>query len=180
MPLPRPLLVLDLDETLWHGQLGEAAQVTFALRPHLGFFLRAVAQAYDLAVWTAASGDWLQAGLQALKRETGVDLAAQAVFLWNRDRCTWRRGEDGVLHLRKPARKFRARWLRARYPRERILAVDDLAANYACGYGHLVRVTPWTGAPDDTELLDLARYLLQIAPVPDLRALEKRGWRARR
>ncbi|WP_245588566.1 HAD family hydrolase [Deinococcus pimensis] len=178
---PRPLLVLDVDETLWHGVPDAQATggVRFLLRPHLAEFLTLVGERYDLAVWTAASDDWMHAGLAAVRQVTGVDLASRAVFLWDRTRCTWRRGEDGEYAFRKPARKFRAPWLRARYPRQRVLAVDDVASNYACGYGHLVKVTSWTGDPTDDELRALARYLVSIADEPDLGRLEKRGWRAR-
>lgn len=176
--LARPLLVLDLDETLWHGQLA-AGGATFALRPFLGEFLRQVAEDYDLAVWTAASEDWMQAGLATLYTQTGFDLAAQAVFLWDRSRCSPQRLEGGESGWHKPARKFRAAWIRARYPRGRILVLDDLAANYVTGYGHLVKVSAWTGQPEDRELLLLARYLASIAQEPDLQAIEKRGWASR-
>lgn len=176
----RPLLVLDLDETLWYGvEPADGEVVRVQLRPYLRHFLEQVAHDYNLAVWTAASGDWMRGGLDVLRAETGFDLASRAVFLWDRDRCSWRRGEDGDLSWRKPARKFRAGWLRARYPRGRILAVDDVPGNYACGYGHLVRVTPWTGDVSDTELQHLATYLRSIAATDDFRALEKRGWRSR-
>ncbi|GHF50364.1 RNA polymerase II subunit A small phosphatase-like protein/ubiquitin-like domain-containing CTD phosphatase 1 [Deinococcus metalli] len=177
---PRPLLVLDLDETLWYGmEATDDADIQFSLRPHLGLFLDHVSQDFDLAVWTAASGDWMRRGLSVLHAETGFDLAGRAVFLWDRERCSWRRGEDGELRQRKPARKFRAGWLRARYPRGRILAVDDVPGNYACGYGHLVRVTSWTGEESDMELWHLAAYLRSIAQTGDFRTLEKRGWRSR-
>ena len=172
--------MLDLDETLWYGvEPADGEVVRVQLRPDLGQFLEQVAQDYDLAVWTAASGEWMRVGLAVLHAETGFDLADRAVFLWDRDRCSWRRGEDGDLSWRKPARKFRAGWLRALYPRGRILAVDDVPGNYVCGYGHLVRVTPWTGDASDTELRYLAAYLRSIATVQDFRTLEKRGWRSR-
>ncbi|WP_309570758.1 HAD family hydrolase [Deinococcus sp.] len=181
MTLPlRPFLVLDLDETLWYGvEAVNDEPVRFHLRPHLTRFLEQVAHDYDLAVWTAASGDWMHHGLEVLRAGTGFDLAGRAVFLWDRTRCSWRRGEDGELLWRKPVRKFRAGWMRARYPRGRILAVDDVPGNYVCGYGHLVRVTPWTGDASDTELLHLAAYLRSIVQAEDFRVLEKRGWRSR-
>lgn len=176
----RPLLVLDLDETLWYGvePVGDETP-DLQLRPHLRHFLEHVAEDFDLAVWTAASGDWMRHGLGVMHAGTGFDLAGRAVFLWDRERCSWRRTEDGDLIWRKPARKFRAGWLRARYPQGRILAVDDVPGNYACGYGHLVRVTPWTGDGSDTELLHLAAYLRSIVQAEDFRTLEKRGWRSR-
>ncbi len=177
----RPLLVLDLDETIWHGVLEADAPegVRFLLRPHLRAFLETVRVHYDLAVWTAAGEDWMQAGLAVVRLETSFDLGKQAVFLWHRSRCTPRRRPDGEYEFVKHARKFRAKWLRDRYPRERILVLDDQPSNYASGYGHLIKVRSWTGEQDDRELEALAAYLVSVAGEPDLCRLEKRGWRSR-
>jgi ubiquitin-like domain-containing CTD phosphatase 1 len=179
--LGRPLLVLDLDEALWHGVEDASAEsgYRFLLRPHLATFLKTVSVDFDLAVWTAASEDWMRVGLATVQRETGFELEDRAFFLWHRARCTMRRNPEGQYELVKHARKFRASWIRERYPRERILVIDDQVTNYASGYGHLVRVSGWTGEVDDTELLQLAQYLGAVASEPDLRKLEKRGWRAR-
>lgn len=174
----RPLLVLDLDETLWHG-VKTPAGVSFQLRPYLSEFLSSVAEHYDLAIWTAATWDWMLAGLDVVQASTGFDLRSGVFFAWHRTRATLRRSEDGGYEWRKPARKFRAKWITRRYARERILALDDQPANYACGYGHLVRFSSWVGDKDDTELLELAAFLRSIAHEPDLMKLEKRGWRGR-
>lgn len=173
----RPLLILDLDETLWHG-VQSLAGVTFALRPHLREFLESVSEVYDLAVWSSATLDWMEAGFKVIQQETGFDLPARSFFVWDRSRCTLKRTEEGEYEWRKPARKLRARWVREKYPRERILAVDDTPAKWACGYGHLVRVSEWMGDAQDDELSKLSAYLVSIAAEPDLRRLEKRGWRA--
>ena len=173
-----PLLVLDLDETLWHGELSPQG-VTFALRPFLKEFLEQVAVQYDLAVWTSATDTWMRAGLATIVVATGFDLETRSVFLWDRSRCTLSRSEEGDYVWHKPARKLRAPWIRARYPQERILALDDRAENYATGYGHLVKIRPWTGQADDQELRHAAHYLESIAREIDLRALEKRGWASR-
>jgi len=179
LPTPtRPLLVLDLDETLWHG-VRVPGGLHLTLRPHLAEFLETVSTAYDLAIWTAATEDWMLEGLAGIREATGFDLGGRAFFLWHRERCTFRRDAEGQYGFCKPARKFKAGWIRAKYPPERILVLDDQANNYACGYGHLVRVSGWHGEADDDELRRLAPYLLSIAAAPDLRRLEKRGWRSR-
>ena len=177
-PLPRPLLVLDLDETLWHG-VRVPGGLNLLLRPHLAGFLETVSTAYDLAIWTAASEDWMREGLAGIQAATGFDLLGSSFFVWHRERCTVRRDAEGNYGLCKPARKFNARWLRAKYPRDRILVLDDQAANYACGYGHLVKLSAWHGEAEDDELRRLAPYLLAIAGEPNLRSLEKRGWHSR-
>jgi carboxy-terminal domain RNA polymerase II polypeptide A small phosphatase len=56
--------------------------------------------------------------------------------------------------------------------------VDDSPEKHTRNYGNLVRVAPFTGDPADTELASLARYLRQLATQPNVRCIEKRGWRS--
>ncbi|RJF73272.1 hypothetical protein D3875_18660 [Deinococcus cavernae] len=78
--LARPLVVLDLDETLWHAHEHESC-VTFQLRPYLREFLETVAAHYDLAVWTSATEHWMLAGLDAIFASTSFDLHKEAFSL---------------------------------------------------------------------------------------------------
>ncbi len=173
--MSQPLLVLDLDETLWYG-IKTPAGGDFQLRPYLAEFLAKAAKFYDFAIWTAASEDWMQAGLAVVAQETGIDLAGQSFFLWSQSRCTWRRTEDGEYDWRKPARKFKAGWIAKRYPKQRILVLDDRPENYAQGYGHLLKISSYTSQAADDELLILVTYLVSIAQQANLTAIEKRGW----
>ena len=75
----------------------------------------------------------------------------------------------------KDLRKVRA----AGYPLERTVAVDDSPAKHARNSGNLLRVSAWTGRPDDTELLDVAAYLRWLDTHENVRIVEKRGWRDR-
>ncbi|GGL02933.1 NIF family HAD-type phosphatase [Deinococcus radiotolerans] len=104
--LPRTLLILDLDETLWHGTPNPTAHIT--LRPHLRDFLQGTHAAHDHAICTAASPDWMHAGLQTIHNETGLYLTHTAAFLWHRDRCSWHRDEHGEHQPHKHTRKLRA------------------------------------------------------------------------
>ncbi|MDR6218933.1 HAD family hydrolase [Deinococcus soli (ex Cha et al. 2016)] len=172
MERTRPLLVLDLDETLWTSYdvpVMYGAERHFVLRPGLQDFLEQVGAQYTLAAWTAASRDHAQAGLDAMAH-AGIPFTPE--FLWDRDRCTYLRLDDGDVVYAKRLRK-----LRSRYPLERVLAVDDRPENFRCAYGNFVRVLPFTGSPDDRELPRLAAYLLAICGVPNFRRLEKRTWR---
>ena len=51
--------------------------------------------------------------------------------------------------------------------------IENLERNY----GNHVAIVPFNGALEDCELLYLAEYLVRIAHTPNLRVLEKRGWR---
>jgi carboxy-terminal domain RNA polymerase II polypeptide A small phosphatase len=44
-------------------------------------------------------------------------------------------------------------------------------------FGNLLRVRPWTGEQEDTELLDVVKYLNWLSTQPSVRSVEKRGWR---
>lgn len=61
-----------------------------------------------------------------------------------------------------------------------ILAVDDSPEKWELSYGNLIRVPPYTGDPEDAELLPLLRYLEHTAQEPDVRRVDKRGWRDHR
>ncbi|NJK32024.1 MAG: HAD family hydrolase [Deltaproteobacteria bacterium] len=173
------LLVLDLDETLVHATEDPLARVPdfhvgpYAVyeRPHVRPFLEHVlARFAAVAVWTASTRSY---ALPVLSRIVDVDRLA---FVWCRDRCTlhvdWDTRE--VEHL-KDIRKLTKRGHR----REAILFVDDTPAKLARSYGNLVTVRPYLGDEHDDELPQLAAYLDTLGSVPNVRTIEKRGWRTR-
>ena len=47
----------------------------------------------------------------------------------------------------------------------------------AASYGNAIYVAPFVGDPADDELLQLARYVVTLRDLPDVRRVEKRGWR---
>ena len=95
-------------------------------------------------------------------------------FVWSSQRCTltrdWTTGDYTTV---KNLRKLKARG----YPLESIIAVDDTPSKYARSYGNLVSVREFVGDPTDDELPLLAAYLQELAPVPNVRTVEKRRWR---
>lgn len=192
--LARPLLILDLDETLVHARPapGTSSGTTpgtapgtasgwapggvrcgpylVAPRPGLDAFLTRCRQLYDLAVWTSATADYAACVLAAFLADVPL------VFVWSRERCTRRVDhETHEPYWVKDLGKVRRRG----HDLARVLAIDDLPRTYERNHGNLVRVSPFTGDPDDGELAPLATYLESLAAVPDVRRLEKRGWRDR-
>ena len=176
----RKLLVLDLDETLIHttgASLGRAADFTFAgydvyRRPHLADFLAFAFATFDVGIWTAAGEDY------AAKVVAEVFQDRPLRFVWSSERCTQRRDftTDAHITIKRLAKLRRS----AGYQLEHIIAVDDTAAARQCNYGNLVHVAEFTGAPTDDELLLLLpTYLAALAHEPNIRAVEKRGWRKR-
>jgi len=87
----RPLLVLDLDETLVHATEvplssephHEVPPYFLYLRPGLATFLQHVSELFRLAVWTSSSPAYAQAVCPKV-----FSKAEKLEFVWARDRCT--------------------------------------------------------------------------------------------
>jgi len=172
----RPLLILDLDETLLHATEHplpiqhdfRCGSYFIHKRPFVHEFLDVCAGSYDLSVWTSSTVTYARC-IQTMLFD-GVPLE----FLWARDRCTLRFDPDwGVHYWAKDLKKVK----RAGYDLERVLMVDDTPKKLERNYGNLVVVTEFTGDPKDRELLRLAPYLESLAGRPDLRRIEKRSWK---
>jgi TFIIF-interacting CTD phosphatase-like protein len=170
------LLILDLDETLLYATeepLRRGADFTvgpYAVyrRPHLDEFLAACSAYFRLAIWSTASDDYVRAVVGRIK-PPGVE----TVFAWGRSRCVRRFDpesfEDDFL---KDLKKVR----RLGYRLERVLIADDTPGKVRRHYGNAVYVPPFCGDPGDETLPRLARYLISLRDVGDVRTLEKRGW----
>jgi TFIIF-interacting CTD phosphatase-like protein len=174
----RPLLVLDLDETLIFGSEVELQRPAdfrigpFHLyrRPHLASFLKAVSACYDLAVWSSASADYVS-GIARELAKVGIDWC----FVWSRVRCVERLDpETCEVQFLKDLKKVK----RLGYGLDRVLIVDDTRHKVARNYGNAIYTEPFEGAEDDIELLLLREYVLSLRGEPDFRRIEKRGWRS--
>ena len=173
----RKLLVLDLDETLIFATEAELARPSdhqvgryfIYRRPYLREFLAHVAKSFEVAVWTASTRLYADAICQQI-------FEYEPSFVWARERCTHRRNvEFDSWEHHKSLGKIKKRG----YDLASVIAVDDTPEKYAKSYGNLVRVSPYWGDPGDDELSLLASYLDKLAQVPNVRSVEKRGWRTR-
>lgn len=177
----RPLLVLDLDETLVHAEEpakalpGRSPDFTTSdyvvyKRPHLDEFLSRMWKLYDLAVWSAA-------GTLYVNRVVEVIFAdhRQPVFVFSGVRTTRRFDhERHEAYYIKDLKKVSKRGFDLR----RVLIADDLELNAQRNYGNAVYVREYNGELDDDELLLLGDYLEHLADKPNFRAIEKRYWRS--
>ena len=180
--IQRPLLILDLDETLIHAretppgmeQSGHFAVFSYTVweRPALTTFLNTVSAWFDLAIWTASTLPYAQAIVERI-----IPPAVPLVFLWTRTECTWRlERERGGYYWLKNLNKVKRR---VGYRLEQMLILDDSPRKLTRHYGNLLRVRPFTGQPADTELADILPYLDWLRTVDDMRTIDKRPWRSR-
>lgn len=185
---PKPLLILDLDETLIHAtadKIGDnfdfsVYQYFVYLRPGLAAFLAQCAAHFQLAVWSSASDDYVQAIAQHI-----FPAGIAPVFVWGRSRCTRFRlpevDEHGILSLDYASKYEFAKRLkkvsRRGFNLKRVLIVDDTPEKVSQHYGNAIYIRPFTGSKDDTELGRLASYLLKLKDAENFRTIEKRNWR---
>jgi len=178
--MTRPLLILDLDETLVFSTEAEPARgfdfklfVYFVTkRPHLDEFLARVPDWFDLAVWSSSDDAYAKA--MAARLFPGAEALR---FVWGRTRCTPRYdGESLGSHYLKDLKKVRRRG----HDLRRVLILDDSPEKVSRNYGNHVRIGPFEGDPGDRELLDVLPFLEWLKDQPDFRAVEKRTWRVAR
>jgi len=170
------LLILDLDETLIHATEHE---LDFApdfkiepyfvyKRPYLETFLAFCQQNFKVGIWTTAGSEFAKVVFEnAFPKNYSVE------FIWSNKRCT--RAFDPNL-MEHYYIKNLAKLKRRGYRLEQTIMVDDTPRKLERNYGNLVRIKAWFGEADDSELLRLRNYLINLREAEDIRTVEKRGW----
>ena len=178
MTVNSKLLVLDLDETLVFATEEQLAIPMNAKvgkyfvydRPHVREFLAFCLKEFRVGVWTSSTESYAGEIVDHLFGDTSI-----LEFVWARSRCTLKFDHHEWTHLRvKNLKKVK----KLGFNLEEILVIDDTPQKWARQYGNLVRVSEFEGDSDDTELLDLVPYLEYLKSVPNVREIEKRGWRS--
>jgi TFIIF-interacting CTD phosphatase-like protein len=178
------LLILDLDETLIYStETPLERQADFLVesyyvykRPYLDTFISTCFEWFNVAVWTS-SGSEYAAGIVAAIFKDPESLK----FVWTSERCSIAinynydliDGHYPTYYSRKLLKKVKRRG----YKLESVIAIDDTPQKWEKSYGNLVRVNPFEGDETDRELKDLIDYLSILKDKPNIRSIEKRGWR---
>ena len=173
----RYLLVLDIDETLVHSDPiphgsspppgknfdymlsfpnpnGTKDLIGVKLRPHLQEFITRMNAKYDLAVYTASLGDYMEEIVKILDPQKNIFVTAL-----HRDHCI----RVGNLNI-KTMKNFEGH--------EAIL-IDNLIYSYAFEMKQGVPISPFVEDMQDVELQDLAAILERLDEYPTLDALLK-------
>lgn len=175
--LVRPLLILDLDETVVWATDDDAlanfdfrvAQYYVTKRPHLDTFLETVSNWYEMAVWTSSSDEYARQVVDHVFQK-----CPPLCFVWARSRCTRRIDEDThEEYSLKNLKKVKGEGYRL----ERILIIDDTPQKVQKNYGNHLRLHPFEGQANDRELLDVLSFLGWLKDQENFRAIEKRAWR---
>ena len=139
------------------------------VRPYLHEFLQCCNELFRLAIWSSSSSDYLSAIVTAIFPN---DMKLE--FVWSRERCIQRfDGELQETYFVKDLKKVQ----RIGFDLDRILIVDDTPKKVERNFGNAIYVKPYFGDPDDSELRHLSSYLKSLSQLPNVRSVEKRGWR---
>ncbi|MFH1050862.1 MAG: HAD family hydrolase [bacterium] len=179
-------MILDLDETLIHASTitnknGNKHDFMFERyyvykRPFLKQFLEYCLVNFQVAVWSSASEEYVEHIVREIFPNPG-----ELIFIWGRNKCTNRISEkdryssyfSGPIQL-KNLRKVK----RKGYDLRKVIVIDNTLICHQKNYGNLIHVEDYEANPDDKELIYLMKYLELIKDEPNIRAIEKRGWRS--
>ena len=172
----RPLLILDLHETLIHAAddpLAEAADFCVYSyyvykRPFLDQFLIETNQQFQLAIWSSSGQNYLQ---NVVSQIIPDDVSLE--FVWGQERCVHRFDAEWYsYYFVKDLRKVKRRG----YDLSRTLIADDTPRKVERNYGNAIYMKPFLGDPNDEELRRLSHYVSTLLKFDDFRSVEKRNW----
>ena len=177
MPDRDKLLILDLDDTLFHAsELPLAAPHQFEafdyfvyVRPYAREFVARCFDLFTVAVWTTAVETYAEHMIEEIFPED-----APLAFLWDRTRCgtTYDPTARARVYIKELANAARWGW-----SLDRMVIVDDTPETARNNYQNLLPVESFRGDSKDNELKRLAAYLPDVAACDDVRSLDLRNWR---
>lgn len=172
----RPLIVLDLDNTLIFcsdSYFPESQMSTphgyLSIRDGAIELIERAHKYFDLMVWSNSGPAYVD-DILAMFWPTKIPLID--VFYSTNSRI---KGFNGMgIPFFKDMKKISKK--HPEYPMGRILGVDDLPQTYSQNYGNLITVKAFEGV-QDRELFQLADYVEKISTKENFRKVEKRYWK---
>lgn len=182
--MKKPLLILDLDETLiysTHKKEYKNEKYDFIIdedyyvkkRPFVDEFLIEISNHFELAVWTAATRDYGEYIVKELFEKNNLKLE----FFYSREKCVQKEYSRSMYDYY--AQKYYIKDLnkiKKIFDLNKVLMLDDLHISLERNYGNLVKVNPFKGENTDTHLISVKEFLLSIKNIENLRQREKRYW----
>ncbi|KAK4438318.1 Ubiquitin-like domain-containing CTD phosphatase [Sesamum alatum] len=172
----KKLLVLDIDYTLFDHR-STAENPLELMRPYLHEFLSAVYAEYDIMIWSATSMKWVELKMGQLGVLNNPNYKITAL-LDHLAMITVQSDTRGVFDC-KPLGLIWAHFPEY-YSAKNTIMFDDLRRNFVMNPRNGLTIKPFRKAhanrDSDQELVKLTQYLLAIAELDDLSALDHRNW----
>ncbi|KAL0384595.1 UNVERIFIED_CONTAM: Ubiquitin-like domain-containing CTD phosphatase [Sesamum radiatum] len=172
----KKLLVLDIDYTLFDHR-SPAENPLELMRPYLHEFLSAVYAEYDIMIWSATSMKWVELKMGQLGVLNNPNYKITAL-LDHLAMITVQSDTRGVFDC-KPLGLIWAHFPEY-YSAKNTIMFDDLRRNFVMNPRNGLTIKPFRKAhanrDNDQELVKLTQYLLAIAELDDLSALDHRNW----
>ncbi|KAL5529487.1 hypothetical protein ACEPAG_5472 [Sanghuangporus baumii] len=181
----KKLLVLDIDYTILDTKplLEGSLPPIECARPGLHEFLEAIYPYYDICVWSQTSWVWLETKLHELGMIGSESNHYKINFVLDKT-CMFkvfsvRNGQQFPHHV-KPLKII---WnVFPQYNASNTIHIDDLSRNFALNPGEGLKISAFKEAhtlraSEDRELEKLARYMVHIAILPDLRSIDHKEWK---
>ncbi|KAH8826866.1 HAD subfamily IIID h [Flagelloscypha sp. PMI_526] len=181
----KKLLVLDIDYTILDTKPLTSGQLppSECARPGLHEFLEKIYPYYDICIWSQTSWIWLETKLVELGMVGGMynyhisfvlDKTCMFTVFSERDHKVW---SHSVKALQIIWNHF------PQYNPSNTIHVDDLSRNFALNPGEGLKISAFKKAHTqeamgDRELFSLAKYMVHIASVPDLKTVSHAEWKA--
>lgn len=173
MSQSKPLLILDLDGTLicttnqdYGGRFEELFHGSYSIiykRPGVDEFLKFCFEHFDVAVFTAATSSYAKQIVAKLFTE---EQQKTLIFIYSSNSCreihnSFESQYDEDFLTIKDLRKkvFRKKFHGIRYPRDRVLIIDDTPSTYHYNYGCAIPIPEFRCQKGDTILIKLTNYL---------------------
>lgn len=163
----RPLIILDLDETLIHSTVSRSRVphpdfvidgLHVKIRPHALDLLKVCFDHFDVGVWTSSAWDYAQVVVKGVFPKA---YAERLKFVWAREHCI--REFDEVLKEELWAKHLSRVEQEIGYGQDWVYLIDDSPEKFRGTPGKIIRVKPFFGDEGDIELLELAGYLARVA-----------------
>ena len=182
-PLPRKLLILDIDSTLVWAETTELKDYDTVLwlqdetlpvwvkkRPHVDELIEYIFTEYDIAVFSAGEYEYVR----AVCRYLFVD--RPLVFIMSAERCTLYFTKQN-LHSRITIKKLQKVWVckkyKNKYRKNNTLILDDTAETYIKNHGNAIPIASYYGGKKDIELPRIILLLKTLVGVYDVRRVNK-------
>ncbi|KZS18697.1 Ubiquitin domain-containing CTD phosphatase 1 [Daphnia magna] len=172
----KKLLVLDIDYTLFdHRSAAETGNEL--MRPFLHEFLTAAYDDYDIMIWSATSMKWIEEKMKLLGVSTNQNYKILG-YLDYLAMISVHMDKYGLLDV-KPLAVIWGKFSGI-YSSKNTIMFDDIRRNFLMNPQNGLRIRAFRDAHQnrdkDRELLYLAQYLKDIAPLEDMSHLNHRSW----